>query len=108
MGSRYHSIDYNKSEAEFYQLAKLAGVESGFAWTYKFFDYTLPSGKTIEVYASQFCDCNADALVAEVRRLIEDKDYRTKMLDNYADIRNELGGSGASSAVAKAMIEELK
>ncbi len=53
-------------------------------------------------------DCNADALVAEVRRLIEDKDYRTKMLDNYADIRNELGGSGASAAVAKAMIEELK
>ena len=65
MGSRCHNINYNKSEAEFYQLAKLAGVESGFAWTYKFFDYTLPSGKTIEVYASQFCDCNADALSDE-------------------------------------------
>jgi hypothetical protein len=30
------------------------------------------------------------------------------MLSDYADIRNALGGSGASSAVAKAMIEELK
>ena len=52
-------------------------------------------------------DCNADALVAEVRRLIEDKEYRERMLDNYADIRNELGGSGASAAVAEAMIKEL-
>ena len=53
-------------------------------------------------------DCNADALVEEVRRLIEDKDYRQKMLDNYTDIRNQLGGSGASAAVAEAMIRELK
>jgi hypothetical protein len=30
------------------------------------------------------------------------------MLADYADIRNALGGSGASAAVAKAMIEELK
>ena len=52
-------------------------------------------------------DCNSDALVAEVRRLIEDKEYRERMLDNYADIRNELGGSGASAAVAEAMIKEL-
>ena len=29
------------------------------------------------------------------------------MLDNYADIRKELGGSGASAAVAEAMIKEL-
>ena len=53
-------------------------------------------------------DCNADALVEEVRRLIEDKDYRQKMLDNYSDIRTQLGGSGASAAVAEAMIRELK
>jgi lipid-A-disaccharide synthase len=52
-------------------------------------------------------DCNADALVTEVRKLIEDKEYRQQMLDNYADIRNELGGSGASAAVAEAMIKEL-
>ena len=52
-------------------------------------------------------DCNSDALVAEVRKLIEDKEYRQQMLDNYADIRKELGGSGASAAVAEAMIKEL-
>ena len=52
--------------------------------------------------------CNSDALVAEVRALIEDKEYRDKMLADYAEIRNALGGSGASSAVAKAMIEALR
>ena len=51
--------------------------------------------------------CNPDALVAEIRELIEDHDRRELMLDHYADIRIELGGAGASSAVAKAMIEEL-
>ena len=53
-------------------------------------------------------DCNSDALVDEIRELIENQDRRTKMLSDYAEIRNALGGSGASSAVAKAMIEELK
>ena len=53
-------------------------------------------------------DCNADALVEEVRRLIENKEYRQTMLDNYTDIRNLLGGSGASAGVAEAMIQELK
>ena len=52
-------------------------------------------------------DCNADALVAEIRDLIENQDRRQKMLDDYADIRAALGGAGASSAVAKAMIAEL-
>ena len=53
-------------------------------------------------------DCNADALVTEIRDLIENQERRQKMLDDYADIRSALGGAGASSAVAKAMIEELK
>ena len=52
-------------------------------------------------------DCNSDALVSEIRRLIEDNDYRQHMLDEYAAIRQALGGTGASAAVAKAMIEEL-
>ena len=51
---------------------------------------------------------NADALVTEIRELIEDKERREKMLCDYADIRNALGGTGASAAVAKAMIEALK
>ena len=53
-------------------------------------------------------DCNADALVKEIRELIENSDRRSKMLADYEDIRNQLGGAGASSAVAKAMIEELR
>ena len=53
-------------------------------------------------------ECNSDALVSEIRELIENQERKTKMLADYADIRNTLGGTGASSAVAKAMIEELK
>ena len=53
-------------------------------------------------------DCNADALVDEIRDLIENNDRREQMFSEYAEIRNALGGSGASSSVAKAMIEELK
>jgi lipid-A-disaccharide synthase len=53
-------------------------------------------------------DCNADALVTEIRDLIENQERRNSMLAEYAEIRTLLGGTGASAAVAKAMIEELK
>ena len=52
-------------------------------------------------------DCNADKLVEEIRELIENPERRQKMLDEYAEIRSALGGSGASAAVAHAMIEYL-
>ena len=52
-------------------------------------------------------DCNADALVNEIRDLIENPERRSAMLDEYAEIRKALGGSGASAAVAKAMLNEL-
>ena len=52
-------------------------------------------------------DCNPDALVTEIRELIENQDRRSAMLAEYADIRAQLGGTGASSAVAQSMIEEL-
>ena len=52
-------------------------------------------------------DYTAAEAGAEIRRLIEDLPYRRKMLSDYAEIRALLGGSGASRAVAKAMIEEL-
>ena len=52
-------------------------------------------------------DCNADALVTEIRDLIENEGRRERMLDNYGDIRAALGGTGASAAVAKAMIESI-
>ena len=53
-------------------------------------------------------DCNADALVTEIRELIENHDRRQTMLEEYAAIRSALGGSGASAAVAKAMADCLK
>ena len=52
-------------------------------------------------------DFTADAVVEEVRRLTGDADYRARMLSDYADIRSALGGTGASRAVAAAMIKEL-
>ena len=53
-------------------------------------------------------DCNSDALVKEIRELLENDERRSKMLSEYDAIRLALGGSGASAAVAKSMIEELK
>lgn len=53
-------------------------------------------------------DCNADEILKEVIRLIEDREYREHMLADYAEIRRLLGGAGASEAVAGAMIEELR
>ena len=44
----------------------------------------------------------------EVRRLVEDAPYRDRMRSDYAEIRRLLGGSGASRAVARAMIEEIR
>ena len=47
-------------------------------------------------------------VLQEVRRMIEDKEYRDTMQSGYSEIRKALGGSGASAAVAKAMIGELR
>ncbi len=47
-------------------------------------------------------------LLEEVTRLTEDEEYRARILADYADIRTLLGGSGASEAVARAMMEDLK
>ena len=49
----------------------------------------------------------SDNLLHEVRRLVEDPLYRERMLEGYSEIRESLGGGGASEAVAKAMVAEL-
>lgn len=46
-------------------------------------------------------------VLTEIRRILEDKEYRDGMIADYAEIKSRLGGSGASEAVAEAMIEEL-
>ena len=48
-----------------------------------------------------------DNILHEVRRLLEDDAYRAEMLEGYREIRESLGSSGASEAVAESMIEEL-
>ena len=53
-------------------------------------------------------DFTADKVYDEVQRLLDDKPYRDRMLSDYAEIRQRLGGTGASRAVARAMISELK
>ena len=53
-------------------------------------------------------DFTPEAAAEEVRRLVEDAAYRGRMLADYAEIRRLLGGSGASRAVARAMIEEIR
>lgn len=50
----------------------------------------------------------AENTLDEVRRLIEDGEYRAEMLSGYGEIRDALGGRGASNAVARSMTEELK
>lgn len=52
-------------------------------------------------------ELTAGALLEELTRLMEDEPYREKMKADYAQIRELLGGSGASDAVARAMIEDL-
>ncbi len=53
-------------------------------------------------------DFNPDNVITELRRIMEDPAYREEMLRGYAQIRESLGGKGASRRVAAAMIEELK
>jgi lipid-A-disaccharide synthase len=47
-------------------------------------------------------------LLEELDHLTQDEAYRTRMQADYAEIRTMLGGSGASRAVASAMIKDLK
>lgn len=52
-------------------------------------------------------ECSPEVVSAELERLITDKNYRAAMLNDYAAIRSSLGGSGASLAVAEAMVNAL-
>lgn len=51
---------------------------------------------------------NSDELCREVTRLCEDDAYRAQMQQDYRLIRESLGGSGASRAVAREMIAAVK
>ena len=49
-----------------------------------------------------------DNLLEEMERIVSDDAYRARMLADYAEIRTLLGSSGASHAVASAMISALR
>lgn len=53
-------------------------------------------------------ECTPESLAAELERLVTDKEYRAAMKDDYAAIRESLGGSGASQRVARAMIDSMR
>lgn len=48
-----------------------------------------------------------EAVCNEVSRLVLDEDYRAQMLSSYSEIRENLGGRGASGAVAGEMVRLL-
>ena len=52
-------------------------------------------------------DFTSDAILNETRRIIEDEEYRSGMIQDYADIRESLGGAGASRRVARRMVSIL-
>lgn len=52
-------------------------------------------------------DFTAPNVAEELDRLVFDEEYRCRMLSDYEDIRQSLGGSGASASVARAMISAL-
>ena len=53
-------------------------------------------------------ECTPSLIRKELDKLLFDQPYRTKMMENSADVRTILGGKGASAKVAQAMMEELE
>lgn len=53
-------------------------------------------------------DCTPDKISSELDQLLGNEEYRKEMKDNYAKVREMLGGKGASAKVARAMTEELE
>ena len=52
--------------------------------------------------------CTPELIDNELGELLNNKGYRAKMLSDYQDVRDILGGKGASAKVAQAMIDELE
>jgi lipid-A-disaccharide synthase len=52
-------------------------------------------------------DCNADAIRAELTKLLKDEAYLDALLKNYDELETILGGGGASDKVAQSLLSEL-
>lgn len=53
-------------------------------------------------------DCTPQKISQELDNLLNNSEYRAKMMSDYRNVRDVLGGKGASAKVARAMIEELE
>jgi len=53
-------------------------------------------------------DLRTDYLIAELKRLLYDQEYRQHMLDDMQELRIKLGGPGASARTARMMVDRLK
>ena len=53
-------------------------------------------------------DFTSSAVLAEAKRLLEDTHYRASMSEDYARIREALGGREAAGEIARSMIETIK
>lgn len=49
--------------------------------------------------------CTADAIADEAVRLLSDAEYRARMIAALADVKRQLGGPGASTRAAEAILE---
>lgn len=49
-------------------------------------------------------DCDVKPLTAELAKVIENKEYRQKMLDGYAYLQKRMGEAGASERAAQAVV----
>jgi lipid-A-disaccharide synthase len=52
-------------------------------------------------------DCTPTLISQELEMLLHNSEYRAKMKNDYAQVREVLGGKGASAKVAQAMYDEL-
>ncbi len=53
-------------------------------------------------------DCTPQKISQELDNMLDNRVYREKMMADYRNVRDVLGGKGASEKVAGAMIEELE
>ena len=53
-------------------------------------------------------DFNAPNLKFELEKILSDEQCRTNMKNNFKELKNKLGGSGASKRTAELMMENLK
>ena len=52
--------------------------------------------------------CTPELINKELDQLLHNNEYRAKMMDDYRQVREVLGGKGASAKVAQAMVDELE